>query len=109
MREGARLVRGTVGANLAPLLELMPEAKDQRNVTRARTIVRGLTAALAAVAAAALIILMLITVADVVRRALTDKSIEGAIEVAPLLLLGAVALGLGYAEQTMTHVRTSLV
>ena len=78
-------------------------------MTRVRTIVRGLSGALAAVAAVALIILMLITVADVVRRALTDKSIEGAIEVAPLLLLGAVALGLGYAEQTLTHVRTSLV
>ena len=78
-------------------------------MTRARSIVRGLSGALAAIAAAALIILMLITVADVIRRALTDKSIEGAIEVAPLLLLGAVALGLGYAEQTMTHVRTSLV
>lgn len=78
-------------------------------MTRARTILRGLSGALAAIAAVALIILMLITVADVIRRALTDKSIEGAIEVAPLLLLGAVALGLGYAEQTMTHVRTSLV
>lgn len=78
-------------------------------MTRARTLVRGLSGALAAIAAVALIILMLITVADVVRRALTDKSIEGAIEVAPMLLLGAVALGLGYAEQTLTHVRTSLV
>ncbi len=78
-------------------------------MTRVRTIVRGLSRALAAVAAVALIILMLITVADVIRRAITDKSIEGAIEIAPLLLLGAVALGLGYAEQTLTHVRTSIV
>lgn len=78
-------------------------------MTRVRTIVRGLSGLLAAIAAVALIILMLITVADVIRRAITDKSIEGAIEIAPLLLLGAVALGLGYAEQTLTHVRTSLV
>lgn len=78
-------------------------------MTRVRTIVRGFSGLLAAVAAIALIILMLITVADVIRRAITDKSIEGAIEIAPLLLLGAVALGLGYAEQVMTHVRTSLV
>ncbi|MDO9407699.1 TRAP transporter small permease [Patulibacter sp.] len=76
---------------------------------RVRTLVRGLSGALAALAACALIILMAITVADVVRRAITDKSIEGAVEVAPLLLLGAVVLGLGYAEQTLTHVRTSLV
>lgn len=87
----------------------MPTQRTNGNVTRARTIVRGLSGALAAIAAVALIILMLITVADVVRRAITDKSIEGAIEVAPMLLLGAVALGLGYAEQTLTHVRTSLV
>lgn len=87
----------------------MPTQRTNGNVTRVRTIVRGLSGALAAVAAIALIILMLITVADVVRRALTDKSIEGAIEIAPLLLLGAVAMGLGYAEQVMTHVRTSLV
>ncbi len=90
-------------------LELMPKQRTAGKVTRVRTIVRGLSGVLAAVAAVALIILMLITVADVIRRALTDKSIEGAIEIAPLLLLGAVALGFGYAEQTLTHVRTSLV
>lgn len=62
-----------------------------------------------ALAAILLICIMLMTVADVIRRALTDKSIAGVIEVAPLFLLGAVALGMGQAETVGTHVRTSLV
>ncbi len=62
-----------------------------------------------ALAAVLLMAIMAMTVADVVRRALTDKSIEGVIEIAPLFLLGAVALGLAQAETAGTHVRTSLV
>lgn len=62
-----------------------------------------------ALAALLLMAIMVMTVADVIRRALTDKSIEGVIEIAPLFLLGAVALGLAQAETAGTHVRTSLV
>jgi TRAP-type C4-dicarboxylate transport system permease small subunit len=60
-------------------------------------------------AAVLLLILMFGTVLDVLRRAATGRSLYGMIEVAPLLLLGAVMLGYGYAEYTRTHVRTSLV
>lgn len=54
-------------------------------------------------------LLMVATVADVIRRALTDKSVPGLVEISPLLLLSAVVMGLGYAELTGTHVRTGLV
>ena len=68
-----------------------------------------LTAALAALGAVAIAAIMVLTVVDVTRRATTDQSIQGVVEVAPLLLLAATALGLGYAEQTLVHVRTSMV
>lgn len=74
-----------------------------------RGVVERLTAAIAALGAIAIAAIMVLTVADVVRRALTDKSIQGVVEVAPLLLLSAAALGMGYAEQTGIHVRTSMV
>ena len=78
-------------------------------MTRARTIIHATSRGFAALAAVALIFLMMLTVVDVTRRALTDRAIAGGIELAPLVLLGAVVLGLGYAELTRTHVRTSLV
>ena len=65
--------------------------------------------ACAAVAALGLVCLMVLTVADVVRRALVGRSIDGAVELAPLILLGAVVLGLGHGEVTGAHVRTTLV
>ncbi len=71
--------------------------------------VERLTAWLAALGAVAIAAIMALTVADVVRRTLTDRSIQGVVEVAPLLLLSAAALGMGYAEQTRVHVRTSMV
>lgn len=71
--------------------------------------VERFTAGVAALGAVAIAVIMMLTVADVVRRTLTDKSIQGVVEVAPLLLLSAAALGLGYAEQTRIHVRTSMV
>lgn len=74
-----------------------------------RRVVERLTAAVAAIGALAIAAIMALTVADVVRRALTDRSIQGVIEVAPLLLLAATALGMGYAEQIGVHVRTSMV
>lgn len=73
-----------------------------------RTVER-LTAAVAALGAVAIAAIMVLTVADVGRRTLTGQSISGVVEVAPLLLLAATALGLGYAEQTGVHVRTSMV
>lgn len=74
-----------------------------------RRVVERLTAGIAALGAVAIAGIMLLTVADVVRRTLTDKSIQGVVEVAPLLLLAAASLGFGYAEQTGVHVRTSMV
>lgn len=74
-----------------------------------RRVVERLTAAIAALGAIAIAAIMVLTVADVVRRTLTDESIQGVVEVAPLLLLSAAALGMGYAEQTRIHVRTSMV
>lgn len=74
-----------------------------------RSVVERLTAAVAAIGALAIAAIMALTVADVVRRTLTDRSIQGVIEVAPLMLLSAAALGMGYAEQIGVHVRTSMV
>lgn len=74
-----------------------------------RRVVSGISGACAALGALALVCLMLLTCVDVVRRKLTGESIAGVIELAPLLLLAAVALGLGHGEITGTHVRTTLV
>lgn len=74
-----------------------------------RTVSDRISGFCGALAAVLLICIMVMTVADVIRRALTDKSIPGVIEIAPLFLLGAVALGLAQAETAGTHVRTSLV
>lgn len=63
----------------------------------------------ALLATTALVLLMLLTVADVAQRSATGQSIAGAVEIAPLILLAAVAFGLGNGEATGTHVRTSLV
>lgn len=71
--------------------------------------IQRLTGALSAVGAIAIAAIMVLTVADVARRSLTGQSITGVVEAAPLLLLAATALGLGYAEQTGVHVRTSMV
>jgi TRAP-type C4-dicarboxylate transport system permease small subunit len=78
-------------------------------VSLLRSFVTRVAGALGALAALGLLVLMLLTVADVVRRALTGQSINGVIEVSPLILLGAVALGLGQGEVSGTHVRTTLV
>ncbi|GAA1164742.1 hypothetical protein GCM10009584_02040 [Ornithinimicrobium humiphilum] len=72
-------------------------------------IIERFTGAVAALGAVAITAIMLLTVADVARRTLTGQSITGVVEVAPLLLLSATCLGLGYAEQTGVHVRTSMV
>lgn len=74
-----------------------------------RRLVERFTAGVAALGAVAIAAIMVLTVADVIRRTLTDKSIQGVVEVAPLLLLSAAALGFGYAEQTGIHVRTSML
>lgn len=74
-----------------------------------RTVSERISGICGALAALLLIAIMFMTVADVIRRALTDKSIAGVIEVSPLFLLGAVALGLAQGETAGTHVRTSLV
>lgn len=74
-----------------------------------RRVVERVTAGIAALGALAIAVIMVLTVADVIRRTLTDRSIQGVVEIAPLLLLSAAALGLGYAEQTKVHVRTSMV
>lgn len=71
--------------------------------------VERLTGAVAALGAVAIAAIMLLTVADVARRTFVGHSITGVVEVAPLLLLAATCLGLGYAEQTRVHVRTSMV
>lgn len=76
---------------------------------RIRKTIEMVTAGLAALGAVAIAVIMALTVTDVIRRTLTDKAIQGVIEAAPLLLLAATALGLGYAEQTRVHVRTSMV
>jgi TRAP-type C4-dicarboxylate transport system permease small subunit len=78
-------------------------------VTKVRSLVEAVTGACAALAAVGLLGLMLLTVVDVIRREVTGRSIQGAIELAPLILLGAVVLGLGHGEMTKTHVRTTLV
>jgi len=76
---------------------------------RIRNVIERVTAVLAALGAVAIAIIMVLTVTDVIRRTLTDQAIQGVVEAAPLLLLSATALGLGYAEQTRVHVRTSMV
>ena len=78
-------------------------------MNRVKRTVGALSGVLAAIAAVLLVFRMVSIVADVSRRTLTAKSISGAIEIAPLILLSAVMLGLAYAEKTETHVRTSLV
>ena len=74
-----------------------------------RRVLDGLSGAAAALGAVAVGAIMVLTVADVIRRSLTDRSIQGVVEVAPLLLLAATALGLGLAEGRRIHVRTSMV
>jgi TRAP-type C4-dicarboxylate transport system permease small subunit len=75
----------------------------------ARTVIARLAGALGALAGLGVLLIMVLTVADVGRRALTDQSIAGVVEVTPLILLGAVVLGLGQGEVSGTHVRTTLV
>jgi TRAP-type C4-dicarboxylate transport system permease small subunit len=74
-----------------------------------RNVIDRAAGACGALAALGLLVLMLLTVADVVRRAFTDQSIAGVVEVSPLILLGAVALGMGQGEISGAHVRTTLV
>ena len=78
-------------------------------MSKVRSLISTVTGACAALAAVGLLGLMLLTVIDVIRRELTGDSIQGAIELAPLILLGAVVLGLGHGEMTKSHVRSTLV
>lgn len=74
-----------------------------------RSAIHAVSATFAAVAAVGILVIMMATVADVTRRALTDQAVAGVVELAPLVLVVAVVLGFGQAEATGTHVRTSLV
>ena len=78
-------------------------------MSKVRSLVVTVTGVCAALAAVGILGIMLLTVADVARRELTGESIQGAVELMPLILLGAVVLGLGHGEMTKTHVRTTLV
>lgn len=103
-----RVTTGTDGGNPSthPPLRIR---KNGHIVKRVNRTVSAISGVLAAIGAVLLVFLMISIVADVTRRTLTDKSINGAIEIAPLILLSAVMLGMAYAEKTETHVRTSLV
>jgi TRAP-type mannitol/chloroaromatic compound transport system permease small subunit len=79
---------------------------DVRRLKQALDLVCGV---LAVIGAGIIALLMFATVTDVARRALTGNSIEGLVESAPLFLLAAVCLSLGYAESIGAHVRASLV
>lgn len=68
--------------------------------------VHGLGAVLAVVAAIGVVVLALMTVADVAKREVTDRSINGVPEIGALLLTAVVVLGLSHSEFTKQHVRT---
>jgi TRAP-type mannitol/chloroaromatic compound transport system permease small subunit len=101
----------TRGSEVVPARreELEPPDPDPRPVSGLRVVMNRVTQVCAVIAACIYGGLMLLTVADVVRRGLTDRSVEGLFEASPLLLLSATCLGLAYAEAMGVHVRTSLV
>jgi TRAP-type C4-dicarboxylate transport system permease small subunit len=77
-----------------------------RHTTR---VIHTVSRAFAVASALGLVVLVLATVADVVKRNLFGASLNGTVELSTLILVGIAALSLPYAERTRTHVRVGLV
>lgn len=77
-----------------------------RSVKRA---VQAVSEGGAYLSAIGIVTIMLGTTADVARRSLAGQSLPGIVEGSEVVLAVAVFLGLGYAEQTSTHVATDIV
>ncbi|GAA2095606.1 MULTISPECIES: TRAP transporter small permease [Brevibacterium] len=73
------------------------------------TFSRRLSRTFAVIASLTIALIMLLTVADVVRRSLTGRSIPGTTEFSEVFLVAAAFLGLAYAMRTGAHVAVDLV
>lgn len=73
------------------------------------TFSKRLSQAFAVIASLTIAVIMVMTVADVLRRALTGRSIPGTTEFSEVFLVAAAFLGLAYAMRTGAHVAVDLL
>ncbi|MGH3359443.1 MAG: TRAP transporter small permease subunit [Nocardioidaceae bacterium] len=74
-----------------------------------RRVIHGITLVLAALAVLCIVVMLVAIIADVTRRALAGKSVEGVVELGEVMMVAIVFLGLGYAEARGTHVSMTLL
>lgn len=74
-----------------------------------RRAVHATTQVLAFLAVLCIVIMLVAIVADVTRRSLAGKSVQGVVELGEVLMVVIVFLGLGYAERRGAHVSMTLL
>lgn len=73
-----------------------------------RRILHGCTEVLALASVTLIVVVLVMTVADVVRREISGKSVPGVVEWSEVAMVMIVFLGLGYAERQRAHVSMTL-
>ena len=87
---------------------MISDTTDTTDVTLPRSLT--LTARVLGIAAGLLLLMLIgLTIADVVSRNLTDRSIVGTVDISTMLLIGIAFLGLAAAEVDGRHVAVELV
>lgn len=74
-----------------------------------RKTLHAVATALALLAVLCIVIVLLATVADVLRRSLAGESVPGVVELSDVMMVAIVFLGLGYAERQGAHVSMTLL
>jgi TRAP-type C4-dicarboxylate transport system permease small subunit len=74
-----------------------------------RKTVHQITQVLAFIAVLCIVVILFAIVADVTRRTLFGKSVEGVVELGEVMMVAIVFLGLGFAERRGAHVSMTLL
>ena len=74
-----------------------------------RRAVHAITQVLAFLAVLCIVIVLVAIIADVTRRSLAGKSVQGVVELGEVMMVVIVFLGLGYAERRGAHVSMTLL
>jgi TRAP-type C4-dicarboxylate transport system permease small subunit len=82
---------------------------DNRIYLLVDRIIKGLTTAVTALTGVLLVAMMVLTVSDVARRELNNRSITGALEWTEIMLVAIAFGGVAAAEASRVHVRTDVL
>jgi len=87
----------------------MSDQPGMRSGGHVRRTVHQATQVLAFIAVLCIVVILFAIVADVTRRTLFGKSVEGVVELSEVMMVAIVFLGLGFAERRGAHVSMTLL